>query len=151
MEARGELRDQYHHVSDIVPTILDCCGLTMPDIVDGVRQTSLAGVSMRYCFDDAHAPRRELVHYAMLGSRGLWHRGWKAVSAQQPAPRQRGQEGWQLLHSDVDRSESIDLAERFPERLESLAQLWFREARQHRPQRTSWGGPASHTSGRPVN
>ena len=57
-KARGEVRDQYHHCTDVVPTILECCGLTMPEVVDGVEQTPLAGVSMRYSFDDAAAPTR---------------------------------------------------------------------------------------------
>jgi arylsulfatase A-like enzyme len=54
--AKGEVRDQYHHCTDIVPTILDCCGVEMPDVVDGHEQTPLPGVSMRYSFDDAAAP-----------------------------------------------------------------------------------------------
>ena len=79
-KARGEIRDQYHHCTDVVPTILECCGLTMPDVVDGVRQTPMAGVSMRYSFDDADAPtRKETQYYEMLSTRGLWHNGLEGV------------------------------------------------------------------------
>jgi arylsulfatase A-like enzyme len=51
IEAKGEVRQQYHHCTDIVPTILDCCGVEMPDVVDGRKQVPLPGVSMRYSFD----------------------------------------------------------------------------------------------------
>lgn len=72
IKARGEVRHQYHHCTDIVPTILDCCGVTMPDTVDGVPQTPLPGVSMRYSFDDADAPtHKETQYYEMLGTRGI--------------------------------------------------------------------------------
>ncbi len=72
--ARGDVRDQYHHCTDIVPTILECCGVTMPEMADGVRQTPLAGVSMLYSFDDADAPtRKETQYHEMLSTRGLWH------------------------------------------------------------------------------
>ena len=56
IKARGEVRGQYHHCTDIVPTILDCCGVEMPEVVDGYKQTPLPGVSMRYTFDAADAP-----------------------------------------------------------------------------------------------
>src|SRR5215831_20960185 len=55
IKAKGELRHQYHHCTDIVPTILECCGVKMPKVVDGVKQAPLAGVSMRYSFDKAKA------------------------------------------------------------------------------------------------
>jgi arylsulfatase A-like enzyme len=84
-ESRGEVRDQYHHCTDIVPTILECCGLAMPDVVDGVRQTPLAGVSMRYSFDDRDtATRKETQYYEMLSTRGLWHKGWKVSTEHGP-------------------------------------------------------------------
>ena len=81
IKARGQVRDQYHHVTDIVPTILDCCGVKMPKIVDGVEQTPLVGTSMRYTFEDAKVPTKRVTqYYEMLGSRGIWHKGWKAVT-----------------------------------------------------------------------
>jgi arylsulfatase A-like enzyme len=84
-KARGEIRDQYRHCTDIVPTILECCGLMMPDVVDGVKQTPLSGVSMRYSFGAANAPtKKETQYYEMLSTRGIWHKGWKASTEHGP-------------------------------------------------------------------
>jgi arylsulfatase A-like enzyme len=133
-EARGEVRDQYHHCTDIVPTILDCCGLSMPEVVDGVRQTPLAGVSMRYSFEDADVPtRKETQYYEMLSTRGLWHNGWK-VSTEHGPMINRGafdDDRWQLFHTDVDRSEAHDLAAEQPEKVKELSEMWLAEARRN--------------------
>jgi len=129
--ARGEIRDQYHHCTDVVPTILECCGLTMPDVVDGVAQTPLAGVSMRYSFDDPDAPtRKETQYYEMLSTRGLWHNGWK-VSTEHGPMIDKGDfdhDRWQLFHTDVDRSEAHDLAAEHPDKVAELSKLWLAEA-----------------------
>lgn len=133
--ARGEVRDQYHHCTDIVPTILDCCGVEMPEEVDGHRQVPLPGVSMRYSFDEPQAPtRKETQYYELAGTRAIWHRGWKAVTEHAPMPS--GQSGfdrdrWQLFHTDVDRAEAHDLAGRHPDRLAELQQVWMAEARKY--------------------
>lgn len=129
--ARGEVRDQYHHCTDIVPTILDCCGVAMPDVVDGVPQKPLAGVSMRYSFDDGQAPTHKATqYYEMLSTRGLWHQGWKVSTEHGPMIDQGKfeQDRWQLFHTDVDRSESRDLAGEHPEKVRELAALWLEEA-----------------------
>ena len=135
IEARGEVRTQYHHCTDIVPTILDCCGVEMPEVVDGYEQTPLPGVSMRYSFDDAGAPTaKETQYYEMLGTRGIWHKGWKAVTEHGPVPLNLGrfdQDRWQLFHTDEDRSEAHDLAEQHPEKLEELKALWLEEAKKY--------------------
>ncbi len=132
IKARGEVRDQYHHCTDIVPTILDCCGVEMPAVVDGHDQTTLPGVSMRYSFDAADTPtRKETQYYEMLGTRGIWHKGWKAVAEHGPVPINRGrfdEDRWQLFHTDADRAEAHDLAEQHPEKLEELKALWLEEA-----------------------
>jgi len=131
MKARGELRHQYHHCTDIVPTILECCGLTFPDVVSGVRQTALPGVSMRYSFDKADAPtRKRTQYYEMLSTRGIWHDGWKAATEHGPMIN-RGhfdQDRWQLFHTDTDRAEAHDLAEKHPDKVKELASLWLAEA-----------------------
>jgi arylsulfatase len=128
------LRQQYHHCTDIVPTILECCGLTMPAVVDGVTQTPLAGVSMRYSFDAAAAPtRNETQYYEMLSTRGIWHKGWKASTEHGPMIN-RGrfdQDRWQLFHTDVDRAEAHDLADQYPEKVKELAALWLAEAKKN--------------------
>ncbi len=86
IKARGEVRNQYHHAVDIVPTILDICGLKMPEIYKGVRQYPLSGVSMRYTFTAApDAPtQKKRQYYAMLGTRPLWEDGWKVVALHAP-------------------------------------------------------------------
>lgn len=132
IKARGEVRHQYHHVIDIVPTVLECCGLEFPQYVNGYEQTPLPGVSMRYSFDAADAPTvKKVQYYEMLGTRGLWHEGWKAVAVHGPIPVDIGhfdQDRWQLFHTDEDRSEAHDLAEKYPEKVEQLVNLWFEEA-----------------------
>jgi arylsulfatase A-like enzyme len=134
MQARGEVRQQYHHCTDIVPTILDCCGVQMPEVVDGVRQTPLPGVSMRYSFDAAAAPtRKETQYYEMLGTRGIWHKGWKAVTEHGPFTDMGhfDKDRWQLFHTDVDRAEAHDLAEKHPDIVKAMAELWMAEARKY--------------------
>ncbi|HEY1689011.1 MAG TPA: arylsulfatase [Solirubrobacteraceae bacterium] len=132
---KGGVREQYHHCTDIVPTILDCCGVEMPAVVDGYEQTPLPGVSMRYSFDAAAAPtQKETQYYEMLGTRGIWSRGWKAVAEHGPIPLNLGnfdKDRWQLFHTDEDRSEAHDLAELHPEKLEELKQLWLAEAERY--------------------
>jgi len=134
-QSRGEVRSQYHHCTDIVPTILDCCGVEMPEVVDGYRQTPLPGVSMRYSFDSADAPtQKETQYYEMLGTRGIWHQGWKAVAEHGPVPIGLGKfdrDRWQLFHTDEDRSEAHDLADQHPDKLRELAELWLEEARKY--------------------
>ena len=129
--AAAKCAHQYHHCTDIVPTILECCGLTMPDVVDGVKQAPLAGVSMRYTFDDAKAPtRKETQYYEMLGTRGIWHKGWKAATEHGPMidNGKFDQDRWQLFHTDVDRAEAHDLADENPDKVKELAALWLAEA-----------------------
>jgi arylsulfatase len=133
-KARGEVRHQYHHCTDIVPTILECCGLEFPDVVEGARQTPLAGVSMRYSFDEGNAPtRKETQYYEMLGTRGIWHRGWKASTEHGPLVDKGNfdKDRWQLFHTDADRSEAEDLADKHPEKVKDLAALWLSEAKRN--------------------
>jgi arylsulfatase A-like enzyme len=132
----GELRHQYHHCTDIVPTILECCGVAMPDIIDGVKQSPLAGVSMRYSFDNANAKTtKETQYYEMCGTRAIWHKGWKAATEHGPMPSDQGhfdKDKWQLFHTDVDRSEAKDLADQHPEKLKGLMALWTSEAKKNK-------------------
>ncbi|MGV9870260.1 arylsulfatase [Rhodococcus koreensis] len=129
--ARGETRDQYHHAIDLVPTVLDCMGIELPDTVKGYTQHPLQGVSMRYSFDAATIPTaKHTQFYSMLGTRGIWHDGWKAVSTH-PAISGWGrfpEDSWELYHTDVDRAELRDLAAEEPGRLAELIGLWFHEA-----------------------
>jgi arylsulfatase A-like enzyme len=134
IKAKGELRHQYHHCTDIVPTILECCGLKMPAVVDGVKQSPLAGVSMRYSFNNAKAKtRKKTQYYEMLGTRGIWHDGWKAATEHGPFvdTGKFDKEPWQLFHVDKDRAESIDLAAKYPKKVQQLARLWLAEAKKN--------------------
>jgi arylsulfatase len=129
--ARGELRHQYHHAIDLVPTILDALGVAAPDTIKGHTQTPFDGVSARYSFDDAKAPtQRPTQFYSMLGSRGIWHEGWKAVTTH---PTLSGwghfnDDEWELYHTEVDRSELRNLAKEQPDRVRELVNIWFAEA-----------------------
>ena len=131
MKARGELRHQYHHAIDLVPTILDVLGVEAPTTIKGHVQSHFDGVSMRYSFDDAAAPTaRTTQFYSMLGSRGIWHNGWKAVTTH---PTLSGwshfeDDEWELYHTEVDRSEYHNLAAEEPGKLRELVGLWFAEA-----------------------
>jgi arylsulfatase len=135
IKAKGEVRHQYHHCTDIVPTILECCGITWPETVQGVKQSPLVGVSMRYSFDAANAPtQKETQYYEMIGTRGIWHKGWKAAAEHGPMPVDLGkfdQDRWQLFHTDEDRAEAHDLADLHPERVRELADLWMAEAKKN--------------------
>lgn len=134
IKAKGELRHQYHHCTDIVPTILDCCGVRFPDEVDGVKQIPLVGVSMRYTFDEAKAPtRKETQYYEMLSTRGIWHKGWKASAVHAPLTNigNFDQDKWQLFHVDEDRAEAHDLADKNPAKVKELAELWLSEAKKY--------------------
>ena len=132
IKARGEVRNQYHHSTDIVPTILDVCGLEMPKVYKGVEQYPLSGVSMRYSFDakpDAPTAKKRQ-YYSMLGTRGLWEDGWKAVAMHAPLTGKGNfdKDEWELYHVDVDRAEAKNLAKEHPEKLQSLIKAWFEEA-----------------------
>jgi arylsulfatase len=132
IKARGEVRNQYHHSVDIVPTILEICGLEMPKVYKGVEQYPLSGVSMRYTFDAApDAPtQKQRQYYAMLGTRGIWEDGWKAAAVHAPFTDKGhfDQDVWELYHVDVDRAEAQDLARQHPEKLQALIKAWFEEA-----------------------
>jgi arylsulfatase len=130
-KARGEIRGQYHHAIDIVPTILDILGVEPPETLGGHTQSPIDGVSMRSSIDDGSAPsNRKTQFFAMLGSRAIWHEGWKAVTTH-PCIAGWGHfndDTWELYHTDFDRAELHDLAAENPDKLRELVALWFAEA-----------------------
>jgi arylsulfatase A-like enzyme len=132
IKARGEIRNQYHHSVDIVPTILEIAGLKMPTVYRGVKQYPLSGISMRYTFDAKpnDPTRKHRQYYAMLGTRGIWEDGWFAASLHAPLSGKGhfDEDTWQLYHVDVDRSESNDLAKQKPDKLRAMIKAWFEEA-----------------------
>ncbi len=129
--AAGQIRDQYHHAVDLVPTILDLLGVQAPEKIKGHVQSHFDGVSMRASLADASAPSlRHTQFYSMLGSRAIWHEGWKAITTH---PTISGwshfeNDTWELYHTDVDRSEIHDLAAEMPEKLQQMVNLWYAEA-----------------------
>jgi arylsulfatase A-like enzyme len=135
--ARGELRTQFHHVIDLVPTILDAAGIAEPDVVNGIEQKPIEGVSMRYSFDDAAAPsRRTTQYFEILGNRAIYHDGWVAACFHGRLPWVRSQavefgddERWELYRIGDDFSQGRDLAADHPDRLRELKALFDREAR----------------------
>ncbi|MEV3901583.1 arylsulfatase [Mycobacterium sp. NPDC050551] len=130
--AHGEVRDHYANVCDVTPTVYDLLGITPPDTVKGVAQKPLDGTSFRAALDDPAADTgKDTQFYAMLGTRGIWHRGWFAntVHAASPAGWSHfDRDRWELFHIAEDRSQCRDLAAEHPDRLAELQALWFSEA-----------------------
>lgn len=135
IKARGEVRHQYHHAVDIVPTILELAGAEMPEFNHGVKQYPLSGVSMVYSFDaKPDAPtKKDVQYYSMLGTRGIWKDGWKAAAIHAPLSGEGNfdEDEWELYHVEIDRSESKNLAKEHPEKLKELIELWFEEAKKN--------------------
>jgi arylsulfatase A-like enzyme len=131
IRARAEIRHQYHHCTDIVPTLLECCGVEFPDYVQGYEQTPLPGVSMKYSFDAADAPtEKKIQYYEMFGTRALWADGWKVVAKRGPQLGKGRFEDdvWELYNTDEDRSEAHDLAAEHPDKVKRMVDLWHVEA-----------------------
>jgi len=136
IQAKGEIRNQYHHISDIAPTILEVAQLSVPETYHGIKQQPMDGVSMAYAFDDAKAPTgKKRQYYEMFGNRAIWVDGWKAVTLH--ANRMPwdvnvvlpfDKDKWELYNVDEDFSESTDLAAKYPEKLEELKKIFDEEA-----------------------
>jgi arylsulfatase len=131
--ARGEVRSQFHHVIDVAPTVLAAAGLPHPTFVHGIQQMPLHGVDMAPSFDDAAAPeQRETQYFEMFVNRGIYHRGWTAVTrhslpwveTEVPA---LDDDVWELYGPD-DWTQAHDLAAEQPERLRDLQRLFLIEA-----------------------
>jgi len=130
--ARGELRHQFAHASDLTPTLLDLLGIAPPAEIDGVRQMPIEGTSFAASLTNAAAPSKIPPQYfEMFGHRGLWHAGWKAVAFHPPgAPYERDR--WELFRLDEDFSETNDLSATHPDKLAALIELWWKEAGKHK-------------------
>jgi arylsulfatase len=146
IKAKGEVRTQYCHAIDMVPTVLDALGIEPPPQIRGVTQSPLQGFSLKSCFDDARAPSLHITQYfEMFGHRSLYHDGWRAVC---PWPgtsfvesgltfgsaitydklTELDAHGWELYHIDVDFAETKNLAETERERLIAMIGMWYVEA-----------------------
>lgn len=124
----GAIRTQFCHAIDIAPTILDVAGLAAPETFAGVPQIPVHGVSLRASFADPKASvSRSVQYFEMLGHRGVWQDGWKAVTHHTPGvPFDK--DDWELYHLDADFSESRNLAAEQPGRLKALVEAWWSEA-----------------------
>jgi arylsulfatase len=134
IKSRGEQREQFHHVIDVAPTILEAAGLPEPKMVNGVEQHPMDGVSMAYSFDDADAGERHTTQYfEMFGNRAIYHEGWfartihKAPWEKQPR-RGLAEDIWELYDVSEDFSLINDLSSQHPEKLAEMQALFMREA-----------------------
>ena len=136
IKARGEIRSQFHHVIDIAPTLLEAAGLPEPISVEGVHQKPIQGVSMLYSFNDAKAAERhETQYFEMFGNRGIYHKGWTAVTRHKTPWILIGEKTpafdddvWELYDTSKDWSQANDLSKQMPDKLHELQRLWLIEA-----------------------
>ena len=140
---RGEVRNQFCHVVDLMPTVLEACGIEAPAVVDGVTQQAVSGASLIATFDDAGAQSpRETQYFEMLGSRSVVSGRWKAVTDHvstgvvdeeqlMEGSRDFATDHWALFDLDADFSESDDLAGSHPDVVRRLEELWIDEARRN--------------------
>jgi arylsulfatase len=134
IQSRGAIRNQWHHVIDVVPTLLEAASLPLPYSVDGVAQKPLEGVSMCYSFDDSSAPDRHTTQYfEMLGNRGIYHRGWTAVTRHRlpwvsDAKMSFADDRWELYDTTRDWTQAHDLSTEHPEKLRELQEQFLIEA-----------------------
>jgi arylsulfatase A-like enzyme len=139
----GGVRRQFHHIIDIVPTILDAAGIPQPDTIDGIKQRPMDGVSMTYTWDKANADapsRRTTQYFEMLGNRAIYHEGWVAATtpatlpwelSTKPAPDVITGYNWELYNVKDDPTESDDLATRMPDKLKEMQDLFYAEAKKN--------------------
>ena len=140
----GGIRRQFHHVIDIVPTILEATGIPQPDEINGIKQKPIEGVSMMYTWDKANAdaPTRHTTQYfEMLGNRAIYHDGWVAattpvtlpVGAEQRKPPPDVITGykWELYNVKEDPTQFNDLAAKMPDKLKEMQDLFYSEAKKY--------------------
>jgi arylsulfatase len=135
-KAKGEVRTQYHHITDIAPTIMEVAGISVPESYHGVKQKPMDGKSMRYAFDSPDAPTvKDRQYYEMFGNRAIWSNGWKAVTLhgkRMPwivnAVIPFEDDEWELYNVAEDFSESTNLAKKHPEKLAELKKMFDEEA-----------------------
>jgi arylsulfatase A-like enzyme len=125
--ARGEVRHQYVHAVDVVPTLYELLGVDPPDVLKGWTQSPIEGESFAASLSDPGAPGRETQFYSMLGMRALYHQGWLATTLHPPISGWGNfdRDEWELYDLGTDRSQTRNVAGEHPERLEELKGLWF--------------------------
>jgi len=139
----GGLREQFMHVIDVVPTLLEVTGIRAPETVDGIKQAPIEGTSFAYTFDAANAKetsRHKTQYFEMMGQWALYHEGWllstkvnrapwEAFGAANPDPLNN--QVLQLYNLDEDFSQSQDLADQYPEKVKELKRLFVKEAKKY--------------------
>jgi len=139
IKARGEVRSQFTHVIDVAPTVLDVAGLPQPESVNGIQQDPIEGVSMAYSFDDSRTPERhDIQYFEMFGNRGIYYKGWTAVTKHRTPWILVGQKTvpfdddvWEL-YSDKDWTQANDLSRQMPEKLHELQRQFLIEAARYK-------------------
>jgi arylsulfatase len=142
---KGALRTQFLHVIDLVPTIYEVCGITAPEVLNGIQQKPIEGLSFAFTFDDAKAPsHRKTQYFELACNRGIYHDGWMA-SAPSFVPWDPNRQEWdpdkavwELYNIEEDFSQSHDLAAVFPQKLRELQDLWWVEAAKHQVLPLDW-------------
>ncbi|MCU0861041.1 MAG: arylsulfatase [Methanomassiliicoccales archaeon] len=140
IRSKGQVRSQFCHVIDVAPTILEAAGLPEPLSVNGRQQDPIEGVSMLYSFDDAKVPERhETQYFEMFGNRGIYHKGWSAVTKHATPWILMGrktipldEDVWELYDGTKDWSQARDLSKQMPDKLRELQRLWLIEATRHK-------------------
>jgi arylsulfatase A-like enzyme len=138
----GAIRHQFSHVIDILPTVIELAGITLPTDIDGIEQTPIDGQSFAYLLPpgaDALPERHHTQYFEMFGSRAIYHRGWKAVTFHPIGPLYDDQDPnasfdddvWELYHVAEDLSETRDVAAEHPRILTELIELWWDQARRN--------------------
>ena len=134
IKAKGEVRSQFTHATDIAPTVMEAAGLPFPGSVNGTEQTPFSGVSFMFSFDDAKAADRHTTQYfEMFGNRGIYDNGWVACTRHSipwlmVANPPLKDDVWELYNVDEDFSETNDLAAKNPEKLKELQEIFNEEA-----------------------
>ncbi len=129
----SEVRHQYVHAVDVVPTLYDLLGITPPESINGYEQLPIEGESFAAALTDPSAPAKSTQFFTMLGQRAIYHEGWLACTVHPPLSSWGHFEDdeWELFHLEVDRSQSTNLAEQEPERLAAMTALWFECAEEY--------------------
>jgi arylsulfatase A-like enzyme len=139
----GGIRDQFAHVIDVVPTILEAAGIPAPEAVDGIKQAPIEGVSFAYTFDQANAKapsRRTTQYFEMMGDHAIYHEGWllstkvkrapwEAFGPANPDPLNNVE--WELYNLTTDYSQTVDLAAANPDKVEELKKVFYAEAQKY--------------------
>lgn len=136
IKEKGGIRNQFTHVIDLAPTVLEAAGLPEPTLVNGVQQSLYEGTSMLYSFNDATAPEQhETQYFEMFCNRGIYHKGWSAVTKHRTPWEMGGQkmpayddDVWELYDGSKDWTQAKDLSKEMPEKLRELQRLWLIEA-----------------------